>query len=541
MRSLLTSVALTAALVVAIPATSRAQDAEDAEITKMAKEHYRLGVEAFKAGKYADAVKELKKAYLLKRLPPILSQIAKTYEKLNDLDNAIYYYKKYLAEAAPDAKDRDEIKKALIDVQARKDAPPQDTDGEAADRPGGGGEEPVRKAPPPRREPEVVEEPAPAPRKGQPPRREPEVVEEPVRKAPPPRREPEAQPEPQPQPKKATPDEGGGRRNSSAGEWTHNSVDSAPPNTCLDVKVQTPVMKGVKVWLYYRGLGESEFTKLEMKRKGADKRARIPAEAMGGKSIQYYLEAVDATGNVVKNAGTQLDPNIVFLDPSAQPQCADADTGPECAEDDLRCQERAEEAKAEAAEKERQRRARLEYCDKHPLECKQPSRTGPKADGRLLSGLGYGGIGLAAAGALVAGLGGGLGMYYATLYGDQVWNDANDPNCRFTALGDPKLKGQKCFFNDPQITPTDLDFESRGKLAGTIAPVAIGVGAAMVAGGVVMIVVDYIRLHPSAPAPPPVRKKPRRPRADEQSSIQDLLILPTVTPTTVGLDAGFRF
>src|SRR5262245_64763193 len=78
MRSLLTSVALTAALVVAIPATSRAQDAEDAEITKMAKEHYRLGVEAYKAGKYAEAVKELKKAYLLKRLPPILSQIAKT-------------------------------------------------------------------------------------------------------------------------------------------------------------------------------------------------------------------------------------------------------------------------------------------------------------------------------------------------------------------------------------------------------------------------------------------------------------------------------
>ena len=71
MRSFI-STASVAVLVLAVAPAARADDAEDAEILKMAKEHYRLGVEAFKAGRYPEAIKELKKAYLLKRLPPML-------------------------------------------------------------------------------------------------------------------------------------------------------------------------------------------------------------------------------------------------------------------------------------------------------------------------------------------------------------------------------------------------------------------------------------------------------------------------------------
>ena len=153
MRILLTTAAVAALLASAAPTISYAQDAEDAEILRQAKEHYRLGLEAFKNGKYTDAIKELKKAYLLKRLPPLLVNIAKTYEKLNDNDNAIYYYKKYLAEAPPDAKDRDQAKQALADIQAKKDQPPESRDPEnlpearGPGRSGDNGEE----APPPRR------------------------------------------------------------------------------------------------------------------------------------------------------------------------------------------------------------------------------------------------------------------------------------------------------------------------------------------------------------------------------------------------------
>src|SRR5947208_4165716 len=119
MRILFTTAALTALLSVA-PAARAQENAEDAEVTKMAKEHYRLGLDAFKAGKYAEAVKELKKAHLLKKIPALNINIAKTYEKMNDLENEIYYYKKYLQEAPPDAKDRDQIKQVIEDLEAKK-------------------------------------------------------------------------------------------------------------------------------------------------------------------------------------------------------------------------------------------------------------------------------------------------------------------------------------------------------------------------------------------------------------------------------------
>ena len=57
MRILLTSAAV-AALLIATPSITYAQDAEDAEILRMAKEHYKLGLDAFKAAKYPEAIEE---------------------------------------------------------------------------------------------------------------------------------------------------------------------------------------------------------------------------------------------------------------------------------------------------------------------------------------------------------------------------------------------------------------------------------------------------------------------------------------------------
>src|SRR6478752_3413585 len=92
--------ALVAAIFISVaPSVARAESSDEAEITAMAKEHYKLGLDAYKAGKYPEAIKELKKAYLLKRLPALLLNIGATYRKMGDVDNAIYYYKKYLTEA----------------------------------------------------------------------------------------------------------------------------------------------------------------------------------------------------------------------------------------------------------------------------------------------------------------------------------------------------------------------------------------------------------------------------------------------------------
>jgi tetratricopeptide (TPR) repeat protein len=107
--------AFVAALLCIAPVVAHAESSDEAEITAMAKEHYKLGLDAYKNAKYPEAIKELKKAYLLKRLPALLLNIGATYRKMGDIDNAVYYYKKYLTEA-PDAKDRGDVEKTLAEL-----------------------------------------------------------------------------------------------------------------------------------------------------------------------------------------------------------------------------------------------------------------------------------------------------------------------------------------------------------------------------------------------------------------------------------------
>ena len=190
----------------------------------MAKEHYKLGLDAYQAGNYPSAIKELKKAYLLKRLPPLLLNIGATYRKMGDNDNAIYYYKKYLAEA-PEARDRADVEKTVADLSAGGATAPSAPSDES---------KPAESAPA-----STPEEPRASP------------------------------------------------------AFAHTPVDAAPPDSPVDVRVTMPVMKGVKVYLFYRESGAPEFSSVVMKRKGGEKVGRIPASAMNGKSIQYYIEAKD--------------------------------------------------------------------------------------------------------------------------------------------------------------------------------------------------------------------------------------------------------
>src|SRR5581483_12350606 len=144
MKTLLSTVAL-ATLLCASDAQDHAQDADDAEVTRMGKEHYKAGIEAYKAGHYDVAIKELKKAYLLKRLPALLLNIGATYRKMGDYDLSLHFYQKYLDEAPPDAKDRGEVEQTIKDIQTEKE---------------GGGAKPSEEAAPPKQE----EAPPPPPK-----------------------------------------------------------------------------------------------------------------------------------------------------------------------------------------------------------------------------------------------------------------------------------------------------------------------------------------------------------------------------------------
>src|SRR5438046_375585 len=119
MRTVLSQIgatALTVLLFATAAAPAFAQD-EDAEVTRMAKEHYKAGLEAYKAGKYNVAIKELQKAYLLKRLPALLLNIGATYRKMSEFDNAIHYYQKFLDEAPADARERPEVQTIIAEIQ----------------------------------------------------------------------------------------------------------------------------------------------------------------------------------------------------------------------------------------------------------------------------------------------------------------------------------------------------------------------------------------------------------------------------------------
>lgn len=84
------------------PAVARADTEAEAKAA------FARGRTLFKAGRYAEAVTELKKAYSLKPHPALLRYMGDTYYKMNKARPAIQHYKKYLQEA-PEATDRDKI------------------------------------------------------------------------------------------------------------------------------------------------------------------------------------------------------------------------------------------------------------------------------------------------------------------------------------------------------------------------------------------------------------------------------------------------
>ena len=94
---------------------------EDPEVTAEAKKHYKMGQDAYAEGKYEVAIKELKKAYLLKRIPAILVNIAMTYRKTKDFDMSLYFYKKYLTEAPADDKQRPSVDTAIVETEKERE------------------------------------------------------------------------------------------------------------------------------------------------------------------------------------------------------------------------------------------------------------------------------------------------------------------------------------------------------------------------------------------------------------------------------------
>jgi tetratricopeptide (TPR) repeat protein len=121
-RELLSSVAvrrliMPAALVLALPAPTRAQTAQE-----KARGFYEQGVAAFRAGDFATARELFERAYLLDPSPILLFNLARANEELGDAGKATEYFQMYL-DREPDAPDRAEVEQRMRALKAAADRP----------------------------------------------------------------------------------------------------------------------------------------------------------------------------------------------------------------------------------------------------------------------------------------------------------------------------------------------------------------------------------------------------------------------------------
>jgi tetratricopeptide (TPR) repeat protein len=108
--------ALLAALALSFSAQAGAGGAADADVAR-AKEHFRLGHVHYKAGRYADAVREFEAANAIKPHPIFLFDMAQAYRLAGDAAHAIEMYRAYLA-VDPMAKNRKSVEQKIEVLRA---------------------------------------------------------------------------------------------------------------------------------------------------------------------------------------------------------------------------------------------------------------------------------------------------------------------------------------------------------------------------------------------------------------------------------------
>ncbi|HEY3353488.1 MAG TPA: tetratricopeptide repeat protein [Polyangia bacterium] len=239
--------------------------------TAQAKAHYLKGKEHLKANQLQDAIKEFKRAYLIKRIPAILFNIAQVYRKLGEGSMALHFFEKFVADAPASDPNRKEAKAIIEELRAAGTTPSE--------------------------KPQPAADPTPPPPTPPTPR----VVRG---------RDPGEEPAPPPKKK---------RRAKRVDAFTHEAVDEVPPDLPMDVQCLVPDIEGVRVTLFYRVAGQENFTPVIMKERLGEMVGRIPAREMSGKSIQYYIEARDSKGKMMGQSGTAANPNIVLISVAARP------------------------------------------------------------------------------------------------------------------------------------------------------------------------------------------------------------------------------
>ncbi len=309
----------------------------------------------------------------------------------------------------------------------------------------------------------------------------------------------------------------------SGGEWKHVVIDAAPPETPIDVRVSTPPMKGVKVFVYFRGAGQAEFSSVLMKRRGQEKVGRIPAEAVTGRSLQYYIEAKDASGTVVKSAGDSGNPNIIMIEEGVKPVM-------------LSSSSRRDDDAEERTEEDEGRKKRVSKDDDSvPGGTNLNERPGntyrrDKAAGGH-SVLWTAGVGLLAGGGLLTAVGGALTGISKHEQG-VLEKDSNAST----------VKSPIYWNNDPSFTGKQekaLDATARTENHAGIPLLTIGVLGVVAGAG--CLIADAVMHDDHAGHHKKKSNKKRRRVVEEEEESSNWYVAPTLGPSVAGVSGGFTF
>lgn len=98
----------------------------------------------------------------------------------------------------------------------------------------------------------------------------------------------------------------------------HQPLDSAPPGVPCDMTAKVSDANAT-VTLFYRGSGDVKFVAKPMTKHGDELAAHIPATAMVGQWIQYYIEVRDAEQKLLTRNGKSTSPNLLAIENHAKP------------------------------------------------------------------------------------------------------------------------------------------------------------------------------------------------------------------------------
>ena len=237
------------------PAKPAAPPPTPAQI-EAAKKAFAEGKKLHEEGKLGEAIEKFKESYRLSRNPLLLYNIGFTMDTADEADLALFYYRRFLKEAPPEAEQRATVVERVKVLEQQFNPNPTPAD--------------VKKEPEPSgpRQPLVIKPPG----------------------------------------------------TYSAKDFEHSFVETAPPGKPLDVTAFVPEDSGFAVTLFFRTAGEGKYASQPMKWRYKELVGRIPAPKMIGNAVHYYIEVKDTTGALVTRSGKSTSPNLVNIEAGAIPR-----------------------------------------------------------------------------------------------------------------------------------------------------------------------------------------------------------------------------